>query len=206
MTDKPISTVSSDQHEILNYIQWLYLDGQRYDCDPTYGAGKFYHKGKWHRDSVPEPVHKFDIAPQSADVQQADCRDLPFTGATLRSIVFDPPFIHAMGKDSIIGQRFADQRSQHTLRAFYLAALVEFYRILKPKGILVFKCQDIVESGKQVFNHCHIWQMATGLGFVEKDLFILVAKSRIIGHNHHEQQHARKHHSYFWVFEKGGRR
>jgi hypothetical protein len=126
--------------------------------------------------------------------------------ASVASIVFDPPFIHARGEASIIGRRFADQRSQHALRALYHAALAEFYRVLKPKGILVFKCQDIVESGRQVMNHCHIWQMANGLGFLDRDLFILVAKSRIVGHNHGRQQHARKFHSYFWVFEKGARR
>lgn len=199
MGDKPISTVSDDQHEILRNIMALYSP-EGFDLDPTYGSGGFYKNG------VPIPALIGDVTPRNPDVAAMDCRNLPFKSATLGSIVFDPPFIHAMGKDSIIGQRFADERSQHSLRALYLAALVEFYRVLKPKGILVFKCQDIVESGKQVMNHCWIWQMATGLGFVEKDLFILVAKSRIIGHNHHEQQHARKLHSYFWVFEKGGRR
>jgi hypothetical protein len=39
-------------------------------------------------------------------------------------------------------------------------------------------------------------------GFYTKDLFILVAKTRMIGHNHKIQKHARKFHSYFLVFVK----
>ena len=35
-----------------------------------------------------------------------------------------------------------------------------------------------------------------------KDLFILLAKNRLICVTHHKQQHDRKFHSYFWVFLK----
>ncbi len=196
---RPIGTVAESQHEILKAIAELHCGGA-FDLDPTYSTGGFYRHG------VPEPRLKYDLVPKLPDVQQADCRALPLPSASVASVVFDPPFIHAMGEASVIGNRFADQRSQHALRALYLAALVEFYRVLKPRGILVFKCQDIVESGRQVMNHCHIWQMANGLGFVDLDMFILNAPSRIIGHNHHVQQHARKFHSYFLVFEKGPKR
>jgi hypothetical protein len=194
-----ISTVSGDQHEILKNIATLYCGGE-FDLDPTYSKGGFYQNG------VPEPRLKFDLEPQTPDTEQADCRDLPLDSASVRSAVFDPPFVHATGAESVMGQRFADQQSQHKLRALYHGGLVELYRVLKPNGVLVFKCQDIIESGKQVMNHCHVWQMATNLGFVDLDLFVLVAKNRLIGHNHHDQQHARKFHSYFCVFQKGTRR
>jgi hypothetical protein len=195
-----ISTVSDNQHEILGNIATLYNNGAGFDVDATYSTGGFYQHG------VAEPTHKFDLVPQRDGVVQADCRNLPLDSASVGSLVFDPPFIHAAGKASTIGNRFADLPYQHNLRALYLGAMVEFYRVLRPKGVLVFKCQDIVESGKQVMNHCLIWEMATRLGFVELDLFILTAGHRIIGHNHGVQQHARKFHSYFWVFEKATRR
>jgi hypothetical protein len=195
-----ISTVSDNQHEILRNIAALYTGGT-FDVDATYSSGGFYTDP-----TVPEPTHRFDLIPQHTDVVQADCRNLPLDSASVGSLVFDPPFIHAAGKASTIGNRFADLPYQHNLRALYLGAMVEFYRVLRPKGVLVFKCQDIVESGKQVMNHCLIWEMATRLGFIELDLFILTAGHRIIGHNHGVQQHARKFHSYFWVFEKATRR
>lgn len=37
-------------------------------------------------------------------------------------------------------------------------------------------------------------------GFYPKDMFILLAKSRL--NDGRKQQHARKYHSYFWVFKK----
>lgn len=37
-------------------------------------------------------------------------------------------------------------------------------------------------------------------GFYPKDLFMLLAKVRL--NDGREQQHARKYHSYYWVFEK----
>lgn len=43
--------------------------------------------------------------------------------------------------------------------------------------------------------------MAVSAGLYPKDLFILLAKNRIIGYNHAKQKHARKFHSYYWVFK-----
>jgi hypothetical protein len=194
-----IRSVSDDQHEILRWIAQLHCGGS-FHVDATYSRGGFYRNG------VPEPSLKFDRDPQAPSMRQADCRDLPLPAASVNSIVFDPPFIHAAGRDSVIGQRFGDEKSQHKLRVLYYGAMAEFYRVLKPQGILVFKCQDIVESGRQVMNHCHIWEMANQLGFIDLDLFILTSPTRLIGHNHREQQHARRFHAYFWVFQKGPRR
>lgn len=43
---------------------------------------------------------------------------------------------------------------------------------------------------------------AVKLGLYPKDLFILLSKRRPIQHNLKNQNHARKFHSYFWVFGK----
>jgi len=46
--------------------------------------------------------------------------------------------------------------------------------------------------------------MAQELGFYPRDLFILTSNVRInsFGTKWTKQEHARKYHSYFWVFEK----
>jgi hypothetical protein len=199
LAPSPIITHSYSQSEILLWIAALYTGGS-FELDATYSTGGFY------REEVPEPKLKFDLRPQVPGVQQADFRALPLDSASVTSAVFDPPFIHAAGQDSIIGRRFADGRSQHALRALYLGGLVEFYRVLKPKGVLVVKTQDIVESGRQVLNHCRVWEMANSLGFLDLDVFILLKRSSLRGHNWERQQHAHKSHSYFLVFEKGPRR
>jgi hypothetical protein len=190
-----ISTVSSSQLEILQGILALYCH-QGFDCDPTYSKGSFY-KG------LPVPRLRFDLCPVVPGVVQADCRRLPLPDESVMSIVFDPPFIHAHGKDSQIGNRFSSYKSQREIYALYRASIYEFARVMKPGGILVFKCQDIVESGKQVWNHIHVFNLAREAGFVAEDLFVLTAKSRLIGWNQKVQKHARKFHSYFWVFRFG---
>lgn len=82
----------------------------------------------------------------------------------------------------------------------YGNSLKEFYRILKENGIVIFKCQDVVSGSKQYFTHVWIMYKALEIGFYPLDLFILLAKNRIL--DGREQQHARKFHSYFWVFKK----
>ena len=66
------------------------------------------------------------------------------------------------------------------------------------------KCQDTVSGGKNHFTHVMVMNMALELGFYPKDMFILATNHRInsFGNKWKRQQHARKHHSYFWVFEK----
>ena len=192
-----IETVSADQTEILNNIIRLYCPAG-FDLDPTYSTGVFYSK-------VPKPKWKFDLKPQARGVVQADCRYLPIHDNAVKSIVFDPPFVGGSrkdGKPGIIKERFGYYRNVPELWAFYHAALKEFYRIIQPDGILVFKCQDTIESCKQYLSHVTIVNYAVALGFYPLDLFILTARNVLISPNMLNQQHARKFHCYFLVFRK----
>jgi hypothetical protein len=194
-----IKSVSDNQQEILTWIRDLYCP-MGFQVDATYSKGAFYID----RPDL-EPFLKFDREPQSDDVCEADCRNLPLEDGSIKSLVFDPPFITFVGKESQIGNRFGGEiRSQLQIRALYMSAMVEFYRVLSIDGVLVFKCQDVQLHG-QVMNHCHVWDMATRLGYSVLDLFILVADVRMVGHNHQVQHCARKFHSYFWVFGRGRR-
>ena len=195
MTEGFIGTVQTSQEEILASVMSLYCpDG--FDMDPTYSTGNFY-KGQ-----IPKPLLRFDIDPQVPGVLQADCRKLPLDGGSVCSVLFDPPFIHAAGKESIMGKRFGSYPSQGALREMYQDSLREFFRVLMPGGILTMKCQDIIESGKQILTHCYTWIMARDIGFEDLDLFVLAGKHKITGHNHKRQVHARHTHCYFFVFRK----
>jgi hypothetical protein len=195
-----ITTTATSQTEILRRIQTLYLQGAPFDADVTYGGGGFWREG------LARPRYCYDLEPRFPFVEQADVRQLrvplELQPNGFQSVAFDPPFIHAPGKASIIGQRFGGYPSQRALREMYQEALDGLWEIIVPNGILVFKCQDIVESGKQNWNHCHVWEIALAAGFRAEDLFILTGRTPIVGHNHHRQQHARKDHAYFWVFRR----
>ena len=192
-----IPTVYNEQHLLLRAVIKLYSPGG-FNLDPTYSKGGFYSTGH-----IPQPEYKFDLLPQSLEVIKADCRNLPLEINSIGSIIFDPPFLHAGGKNSKMGNRFGSYPSQSSLfNDLYVPAGREFNRVLHHEGILCWKCQDTVESGKQVYTHIKIFELLTSLGFIIEDLFILTASNRMRGWNHSRQLHARKFHSFFWVARK----
>ena len=198
-----IRSISFSQEEIIQSILTLHCENGKIDVDPTYSKGNFY-KGK-----ISQPKHKFDLYPKHDDVVKSCASDLPLKDGDSSTIMFDPPFLATKGKSlnkkggNIINKRFGVFDNEKKLHSFYVKCLHEFFRILKPNGILIFKCQDKVSSGKQYFSHCFIKEEACKVGFYAKDLFVLLAKNRIVAEwQKKNQKHARKYHSYFWVFQK----
>lgn len=141
-------------------------------------------------------------APESLVNVQADIRALPFKPGSLKSAVVDLPFIHAPGKASVMGQRFSGYPSQKALNVLHWEASHQIALAMQPGGLVVWKCQDIIESSKQVWNHIKIHMHATAVGLHAEDLFILHRRAAVVGWNHTKQQHARRTHSYFWVLRK----
>lgn len=200
----PIISISFSNSEIIKNIMILY-NIERFDLDCTYSIGEFWK-------SLPKPKYKTDLFPKKHDVLKASSDKLPFDSETMKSIMFDPPFVISgeTYKDNkkgscVIAKRFESYKNFDELKKHYFGTLKETYRLLQNEGILVFKCQDVVADGKNHFSHCIIMNMALKVGFYPKDLFILMAKNRINSFNSKKwktQYHARKYHSYFWVFQK----
>lgn len=194
------TSVSYDQDEILRAISILHNDGKPFECDPTYSQGNFYR-------NFPQPRLKFDMFPQSPEVQQADCRALPLQNGSVQSIMFDPPFVmsgdaHKENPTGKIATRFTSFANFDELVGLYVPALKEFYRVLELGGLLVFKCQDSVCGGRQYLTHANVISWAQERGFYVKDLFILVSPNLLMDNRWKNQHHARKAHSYFLVFIK----
>jgi len=202
-----IKSISFDEQEILQWILKLHCKTP-IELDPTYSKGNFYKKG------IPPPVYKFDLYPQVTGVSVANAENLPLIDESINTMIFDPPFLATTGASLLINnnsnsinKRFGVYPNEKALHQFYVNALKEFHRILKPGGILIFKCQDKVSGGKQYFTHNFIITMAIELGFYPKDMFILLAKNRIVANwQLKNQKNARKFHSYFLVLEKSNRK
>ena len=194
-----IKTIGTDQYEMISDILKLHNDSNSIECDVTYSKGVFYKNGV-----LSEPKYKFDLYPQTQDTIKANANNLPLSDSYLNSLMFDPPFLAGYTKKptGIIGERFHGFPYIRDLWKWYDECIFEHYRVLNKGGVYIFKCQDTVSSGKQHLSHVHIINRAEEVGFYTKDLFILTAKSRMIGHNHKNQQHARKFHCYFIVFKK----
>lgn len=199
-----IKSVYYDQSEILGSIMEL-CGIDRFCADVTYGNGSFYK-------TVQDPLLKYDISPQVEGVVEASSSDLPLRDEQLKSLVFDPPFLTYVraaregNGNMVMAKRFGGYWRYDELEKHYRETLIEANRVLGKKGIMVFKCQDIIHNHKMHCTHMNVMEWAKGL-FRLKDLFILPAKSRMAipqqeGTKKKVQKHARIFHSYFMVLEK----
>ena len=83
---EPITSISFSNDEIKNIM--LLYDIERFDLDCTYSIGQFWK-------ALPQPKHKTDLLPKRPDIVQASSDNLPFESETMKSIMFDPPFVIA---------------------------------------------------------------------------------------------------------------
>ena len=195
-----IRSVYDSQTDILRAIMALHVP-EGFDADLTYGNGGFWK-------DIPAPRFKFDKQPLAFEVVEACSTDVPLADNAVGSVVFDPPFLTYVrsGRDGngsmVMAKRFAGYWRYDELEDHYRRTLTEAKRILRPKGVLVFKCQDIVHNHRLHCTHANVigWAEAAGLRLL--DLFILPAKHRMPSPNRAgTQKHARIFHSYFLVFE-----
>tara|TARA_R110002012_G_scaffold157227_1_gene318332 strand:- start:50 stop:667 length:618 start_codon:yes stop_codon:yes gene_type:complete len=194
---KIIRSISFNEQEIIRDILYLHCNNNPIECDATYSTGNFYKKG------LTKPKYKFDIAPQSTEVVKACSTNLPLNDSSINVLMFDPPFMFEKRKrenENIMNKRFTMYNNGFKeLKHHYKKSLLEFSRVLKPKGILIFKCQDYTDS-KTTLTHTYVYKWAKKVGFYAKDLFILLSRGAIANKNL-KQRHARKYHSYFYVFQ-----
>lgn len=198
-----VKSVYGSNYEVIKNIMDLY-NIERFDLDCTYSKGNFWK-------NLPEPTYKSDLKPINDNVVCANSENLPFGNKSLKSVAYDPPFI-VSGKSfqenkdgsSIIAKRFNGYTSFKELKMNYYKTLKELYRILDDNGLVVMKCQDTVSGGKQYLTHVMVINMGIQLGFYPKDIIVLTSNVRLnsFGGKWKKQEHARKYHSYFIVFQK----
>jgi hypothetical protein len=201
---KPVKSVYNTNFEAITNIMKLY-GIEQFDLDCTYSKGAFWK-------DLPQPKFKSDIYPVNESVVRASSENLPFDDNSMKSIMYDPPFLitstktHKTNKEgsSIITKRFEGYSNFNELKSNYFKSLKELYRICDEDGYVVFKMMDTVSGGKNHFTHVMVMNMAQHIGFYPKDLFILTASNRInsFGSKWLKQMHSRKYHSYYFVFQK----
>lgn len=209
-----IKSISHDQKEIMYNIMRLHNEGRPFYVDMTYSSGKFYEQKKNDKYIIPQPTIKLDVVPQFDDVIKLEpMGNLPFEDNSIESIVIDLPFVIAPRNSAstkldnqdgrnVIMNRFSSYYPVAEMLESYYHWCSEAYRVLKPNGICVFKCQSTVTGGKQLMSCEYSWLCATSVGFYTIDQFYLIAKNRLHSGKIKTQQHARKYTSTFYVFKK----
>ena len=196
---KHLSIFKTDE-EILKALSEIHLKGNWYDLDCTYSKGVFYK-------NIEQPKIKSDLFPINEDIIKSDSQNLYFIeNNKINSIIFDPPFLFrnrkAVNNDKICG-RFSYFKSFDELILMYENSLKEFMRVLKPRGYLFFKCQDMTD-GKFYCSHNEIINIAEKLGFELKDIAIKYNKNKLQA-DAKQQNCVAKVHSYWLVFKNSAK-
>lgn len=195
-----VRSVYDNQDQILAAIETLHCPNG-FEADFTYGNGGFWRKMK-------RPALCYDVEPLSDGVIRADSAMLPLEPASLGNAVFDPPFLTYVKKGRehngkvAMTSRFGGYYTYAELETHYRDTLSEAYRVLKPLGRFVFKCQDIIHNHRMHSTHVNVVNWAQIEGFRLLDLFVLPAKHRMPGPQKGQQRHARVFHCFFLVFER----
>ena len=121
-----------------------YLRDEWLTLDPTFEGGI------WWKQWQPEV-----LVTHNRDVDGSDFRDLPWCDDLFDAIAYDPPYVSKGGRatsgikemDNRYGQEDAP-RTPALLQQLIDDGLTEMARIVKPKGILLVKCQDYISSGR----------------------------------------------------------
>ncbi len=195
-TDKPIlSAFVGENSELLPLILDLYVPAGGRVADVTYGEGTFWKE-------IDFDDYEFlasDIEPRGRAIE-ADFGNLPYETNSIDALIFDPPY-KLTGTPEETDQYRNETGGYKNVQQFYEAGIGEAARVLKEGGLLIVKCMDQVVSGKQQWYHKKVYDIAMPYAMLAEDLFVLV-RPTATPQPHARQLHARKNHSFFWVFRK----
>jgi len=194
---KHYKSVFENEQELLQALIDIHLGGKKIELDPMYFKGNFY------KDGIEQPFYKFDINPQLEGVLKANAGYLPMRNEHINNIILDPPFLFEIRNRKNSNYAYNTHtcyKGFEELKNVYIKIIKEAHRVLKNKGVLIFKCQDYTDS-KTTMTHAFVYNWAIEQGFYAKDLAILVKPNKVYNPNT-TQRHLRKIHTYFWVFIK----
>ena len=168
----------------------LYVEEGSKVADVTYGKGVFWKD---------VDLSKYNII--GSDIKTGiDFRELPYQDNSFNHSVIDPPYARITNLKGMVDCYNTNRYVTHDdIINLYREGLKELIRITRPGGYVLCKCQDEVHGGIQKWSHIEIFNIAVNYGLYPKDLFILVNEKK--PKHRFKQKHARKNHSYLWVFQ-----
>jgi hypothetical protein len=138
--------------------------------DVTYGRGSFWTRYR------PTGLLTNDMHTRHVDMR-ADFREMPLRDISVPVITFDPPYISTGNRETSSVDDLYDRfglgnlNGWRAIRRQIDLGLGECARVLAPRGHLLVKCMDYVESGRKVWNTFHVHGEAERLGLRMVDRF-----------------------------------
>lgn len=188
----------TNAHLIKACAQLGYLKEEWRTLDPTYGQGRWWVL--WRPD---------DLVTHNRKVDGSDFRCLPYPDGAFDAIAYDPPYVSVGGRKTSGIEGMYDgyglidaPDSPAGLQVLINDGLTEMYRLVRPKGYVLVKCQDYVSSGKLWIGTHHTLTHGLSLGFTLEDRLEHISGQRPQPANR-RQVHARRNLSTLFVFRKG---
>ena len=164
----------SNAEMVVDLVRLGYLRSEWRTLDPTYG------RGAWWRKWRPDQLVTHDLALDGIDFTQ-----LPEDDATFDAVAFDPPYVATGGRATTTMPEFASRygmtvapRTPALLQDLIDVGLKEIARVLRPRGLVLVKCQDYVSSGKLWIGTHHTLSAALSIGFTVVDRLEHVGRPR----------------------------
>jgi DNA modification methylase len=192
------TSYTGDNSDLIKEVADFYLRPGMKVADVTWGRGVFWKKV----DLTQYDFHPSDIRTHE---NKYDFKSLPYESNSFDAVILDPPYAHDPGR-MIVNDKYQNAETTKGMNHadiinLYRDGMQEASRILKVEGQLWVKCKDEIDSSYQRWSHVEIFLIALQLGFFGKDLFLYTQAQRPTIQQK-VQKHARKNHSYLWVFRK----
>ncbi len=153
-----------------------------------------------------------DIDPQHSPMIVGDNRVMEGVPSShFGVVVYDPPHVGPQGRDKS-SKRFDIDFGAHvscgsehgwSLSYLYPPFLKQAKRVLKPKGLLLAKITDMVNSHRSKWAHVDFMRMADEAGLTVCDLIVKIRKGPMVSAKWKNAHHARKRHC-FWIICRNG--
>lgn len=200
--DSPVySCIQGTNSDLISEAAQLYLQDGDVVADITSGQGAFWKK-------VDLSKYSFYGSDLSSSENRFDFTALPYPDESIDVVAFDPPYVPTKQGDEKwqyreqVNKRYNLQQgvSGSDILQLYLDGLSEIHRTLVVGGVALIKVGDFIEHHDQVFMHQEVYSIALGIKFKAVDLFVLHRNGSPPSYG--SQRHARKNHSFLYVFKK----
>jgi hypothetical protein len=188
-----LSAVAGTNADLLVEVAKLWITPTDRVVDVTYGRGIFWR-------NLPE------LTVEGTDITAGvDCRSLPYEDSSVDVLVLDPPYQPMHGKptrDFGVGRTYrlgntALQTINDVLN-LYRDAIKEASRVVRPKGRILVKCQDLTYNHRLHLTHLDVLRAMVDAGFDLADMFVLLNRSRMPQPTK-RQERAHRAHSYLLI-------
>ena len=183
--------------ELIAEVARLHLEWDSKILDPTYG------RGRWWTNWKPRELVAHDIR-----IDGVDFTALPEDDATFDAVAYDPPYVCVGGRKTTGIADLHDRygltdapTSPAALQQLIDAGLGEAWRVTRPGGAILVKCQDYISSGRYWPGTHHTLAHALHIGLTIVDRFEHLSGVRPQPPGR-RQVHARRNLSTLFVFRR----